>query len=98
MLRYLLYIAVVFAAFLVAVVFAAGNPGVITIDFGFTLLELQKSLAFILFLGVGWLVGVLSAGFLLLRMLAERRQLRKALRLAETEVSSLRSMPLHDAD
>jgi hypothetical protein len=59
---------------------------------------MQKSLAFILFLGVGWLFGVLCAGFLMLRLLSDRRQMRKALELAEAEVKSLRSMPMQDAN
>ena len=61
-------------------------------------LELQKSLALIVFLGVGWLVGVLCAGFLMLKLFSERRQLRKALQLAEAEVNSLRSLQNQDAD
>ena len=50
-----------------------------------------------MFLGIGWLFGVLCAGFLMVKMLAERRQTRKALELAEAEVRSLRSMPMQDA-
>ncbi len=98
MLRYVLFILVVLFVFMVAVVFAASNPGTLILDLAFTQITLQKSLAFILFLGVGWLVGVLCAGFLMLKMLAERRRMRKALDLAEAEVRTLRSMPLHDAN
>ncbi len=98
MLRYVLFILVVLFVFMVAVVFAASNPGTLVLDLAFVEIELQKSLAFILFLGVGWLFGVLCAGFLMLKMLAERRQMRKALQLAEAEVKTLRSMPLQDAD
>lgn len=98
MLRYVLFIFIVLFVFLTAVVFAASNPGTLVLDLAFTQLELQKSLAFILFLGVGWLFGVLCTAFLMLKLLGERRQLRKALELAEAEVKSLRSMPLQDAD
>lgn len=98
MLRYVLFILVVLLVFFIAVVFAASNPGTLTLDLAFTRFEIQKSLAFILFLGVGWLFGVLCAGFLMLKMLAERRQVRKALELAEAEVKSLRSMPMQDAN
>ena len=98
MLRYILFIFIVLFVFLTAVVFAASNPGMLTLDLAFMQLELQKSLAFILFLGVGWFVGVLCAGFLMLKLFSERRQLRKALQLAEAEINSLRSMPSHDAD
>ncbi|MBT8421895.1 MAG: LapA family protein [Gammaproteobacteria bacterium] len=98
MLRYILFIFIVLFVFLTAVVFAASNPGVMTLDLAFTEFELQKSLALILFLGAGWLFGMLCAGVVTLKLMAERRQLRKALQLAEAEVSSLRSMPTHDAD
>jgi uncharacterized membrane protein YciS (DUF1049 family) len=98
MLRYILFIFVVLFVFLIAVVFAATNPGLIELDLAFTRLELQKSLAFVLFLGVGWLFGILCAGFLMLKMFAERRLLRKSLELAEAEVKSLRSMSVQDAD
>jgi len=98
MLRYVLFILVVLFVFMVAVVFAASNPGTLSLDLAFAQFELQKSLAFIIFLGVGWLFGVLCAGFLMLKMLAERRQLRKSLELAEAEVKSLRSMPMQDAN
>ena len=98
MLRYVLFILTVLFVFLVAVVFAASNPGTLVLDLAFTRLEMQKSLAFILFLGVGWLFGVLCAGFLMLKMLSDRRQMRRSLELAEAEVKSLRSMPMQDAN
>ncbi len=98
MLRYVLFILVVLVVFFVAVVFAASNPGTLTLDLAFARFELQKSLAFILFLGAGRLFGVLCAGFLMLRMLSERRQSRKALELAEAEIKSLRSMPMQNAN
>lgn len=97
MIRYVLFIFVVLFVFLAAVVFAASNPGTLVLDLAFAQFEMQKSLAFIMFLGVGWLFGVLCAGFLMVKMLAERRQTRKALELAEAEVRSLRSMPMQDA-
>lgn len=98
MLRYVLFILTVLFVFLVAVIFAASNPGTLVLDLAFTSLKLQKSLAFILFLGVGWVFGVLCAGFLMLKMLADRRQMRRSLELAEAEVKSLRSMPMQDAN
>jgi uncharacterized membrane protein YciS (DUF1049 family) len=98
MLRYVLFILVVLFVFFVAVIFAASNPGTMQLDLAFAEYELQKSLALIIFLGVGWVVGVLSAGFLTLKLVGQRRQLRKSLELAEAEVKSLRSMPMQDAD
>jgi len=97
MVRYVLFIVFLIAVFTVAVVFAAINPAPVKLDLAFTTIEIQTSLALLAFLGVGWLFGLLSSALLLLKFLNERRQLRKALRLAEAEVKSLRSMPVHDA-
>jgi len=97
MVRYVLFIVFLIAVFTVAVVFAAINPAPVKLDIAFTTIEIQTSLALLAFLGVGWLFGLLSSALLLLKFLNERRQLRKALRLAEAEVKSLRSMPVHDA-
>jgi putative membrane protein len=98
MLRYVVFIMIVLVVFMVAVIFAAINPAPMTLDLAFAELEVQTSLALVSFLAAGWLFGLLCAGFLLLKFLGERRQLRKALQLAESEVSSLRSMPMQDAD
>ena len=97
MFRYVTFIIVVVSVFLVAVIFAAINPEPVTLDLAFAEFQMKTSLALLAFLAAGWLFGVLCAGFLLLKMLSERRQLRKALQLAETEVKSLRSMPMQDA-
>ena len=47
---------------------------------------------------VGWAFGLACALFGILRLLAQRRSLRRALRLAEQEVQALRSLPVPDAD
>lgn len=98
MLRYVLFILGMVLVFFVAVVFAASNQGTIRLDLAFAEFEIEKSLALIIFMGIGWFVGVLSAGFLTLKLFSQRRQLRKSLELAEAEVKSLRSMPMQDAD
>lgn len=87
-----------FAALLLAVVFAALNPGAIDVDLGFVEMQLQKSLALTLAFGAGWLFGMLSLAFVLARLWQERRRLRKNLRLAEAEVRTLRSLPVEHAD
>ena len=42
--------------------------------------------------------GLVVPGYFALKLINERRQLKRALRLSQTEVSSLRSLPLSDAD
>ena len=84
---------------LLAAVFAYSNPDSIAVDIGFVRLEdVPMSLAFAVCFAVGWLFGLLCAGIAVIRILGERRRLRRNLRLAEAEVSSLRSLPLHDAN
>ncbi|MDP7041760.1 MAG: LapA family protein [Gammaproteobacteria bacterium] len=97
MVRFVTFIVIILFAFLVAVVFAAINPEPMSLDLAFAEFQLKTSLALLAFLATGWVFGVLCAGFLMLKMLSERRQLRKSLRLAEAEVKSLRSMPMQDA-
>ncbi len=84
---------------LIAAVFAYNNPEQIAIDVGFARIEgVPVPVAFVVCLAIGWVFGLASAGFAVLRMSRERRRLRRELKLAEAEVKSLRSLPLHDAD
>ncbi len=88
-----------FLIVLVVAVFAYSNPDSLTVDIGFTRFEnVSVSLAFAVAFALGWVFGLLSAGLALLRMVGERRRLRRELRLAEAEVSSLRSLPLQNAN
>ena len=92
-------ILALFFAVLVAAIFAYNNPDRIAIDLGVVRLEsVPVTMAFTVCLAVGWIFGLITAGVAVLRMSAERRQLRRELRLAEAEVKSLRSLPLQDAD
>ena len=59
---------------------------------------MQKSLALTLAFTAGWLFGLLCLLTVLIRMVIERRRLSKALRLAEAEVHTLRSLPAAHAD
>lgn len=86
-------------AVLLAAVFAYNNPERIAVDLGIVRLEaVPVPLAFTVCLALGWALGLASAGTAVLRMSRERRRLRRELRLAESEVKSLRSLPLQDAD
>ncbi len=98
MIRNLLIFLVVISAMALTVVFAALNPGMVQLDLAFFEMDLQKSLAFILAFGIGALFGMVCALLMLLKLMNDRRSLRKALKLAETEVSSLREIPLNDAE
>ena len=78
--------------------FTANNTGMIDIDLAFTEVTTSIPLAFTVAFAVGWLFGVLCIGFLALRLVNERRVLRRSLKMTESEVSSLRSLPISDAD
>lgn len=98
MIRSLLVSLLVLAFIALAAVFAALNPGRVALDFAFFSTEMEKSLAVIGALAIGWAFGIACALFGILRLLAQRRSLRRSLRLAEQEVHALRSLPVQDAD
>ena len=83
----------------VAAVFAWRNPGAIAVDVGFARVEeVSTAMAFAVAFGLGWIFGLLCASLAVLRIMNQRRKLRRRLALAESEVSSLRSLPLQDAN
>ena len=94
-------IGVVFLVLLVFVVmiwFTSLNPGVVSIDLAFGTVEPTISLALAVTFVLGWAFGILSLSLYVLRLLNERRRLRNELRSSESEVKSLRSLPIADAD
>ena len=97
-LRRILLIALLVLAAAIAALFAFNNPERITVDVGVARFEgVPASVAFTTAFALGWLFGVASTAFALLRISAERRRLRKELRFAEAEARNLRSL-LQDAD
>jgi uncharacterized membrane protein YciS (DUF1049 family) len=83
---------------IVMLAFTMGNTGMIDIDLMFTTVNTSIPLAFTVAFALGWLFGILCMGFFALKLINERRVLRRSLKLTENEVSSLRSLPLSDAD
>ena len=90
-----LLIVLIFAAM---VVFTAGNPGEVSVKLLHWEYSAPVSLAFTVAFALGWLFGILCMGLYAFKVVNERRMLRRALRLSENEVSSLRNLPLSDAD
>ncbi|HEY8520985.1 MAG TPA: lipopolysaccharide assembly protein LapA domain-containing protein [Gammaproteobacteria bacterium] len=89
----LLILLVLFAA-----VFSYNNPEPISVDVGLTRFErVPLSIAFAVVLAIGWIGGLLTAAFTLLRMSRERRRLRLDLKHAEAELDSLRNLSPPDA-
>ena len=92
-----LVLALIAIAVLV-IVFSHLNTGLVEVDLAFANIETSTSIAFIVTLLIGWSLGVLSMSLFTLRLVNERRGLRRSLRVSESEVSSLRNLPLSDAD
>jgi uncharacterized membrane protein YciS (DUF1049 family) len=83
---------------IVMATFTANNTGTIDIDLAFAEVHTSIPLAFTVTFALGWLFGILCLGFFALKLINERRILRRSLRATESEVSSLRNLPLSDAD
>jgi lipopolysaccharide assembly protein A len=96
--KFAVIVALVLLA-LIAAVFASANPGALPIDIGFMRFEsVPVAIALVVAFAFGWVFGLGCAAFVLFRLARERRQMRRDLRFAEAELSSLRSLPLNDAN
>jgi putative membrane protein len=91
-------VALVLLVFVMMIWFTSLNPGVVTIDLAFGTVEPTISLALAVSFVLGWAFGILSLSVYVLKLLNERRRLRGELRNTESEVRSLRSLPIADAD
>ena len=79
-------------------VFTRLNPGSVEVDLAVGTVQSSIPLAFTVAFAAGWLFGLLCMALVVARLVNERRRLRKSLRNTEVEISSLRNLPLSDAD
>ena len=79
-------------------VFTRLNPGSVDVDLAVGTVQSSIPLAFTVAFAAGWLFGLLCMALVVARLVNERRRLRKSLRNTEVEISSLRNLPLSDAD
>lgn len=98
MLRKIGVTVVFLLVFLTMLLFAKLNPGSITVELAFDSFEASIPLVVIVAFVAGWLFGLLCMVMFVGRLFNERRRLRRELRNTESEVSSLRNLPLDDAD
>ena len=91
----ILLVVIIFAAMLV---FTYHNKGTVDINLILTDVTTSVPVAFTIAFVIGWLFGIICMGAWALRLINDRRNLRRSLRVSESEVSSLRSLPLNDAD
>ena len=78
--------------------FTALNTGRVNLDLGFFASSYPISVAFAVTFVLGVIFGMLCMTAFVFRLVRERRALRRSLRISESEVSSLRNLPLSDAD
>jgi len=84
---------------LLAAMFAYSNPNPIDIDIGFVKLErVSLALAFAFVFVAGWLFGLITVALTLVRHTTEKRRLKKSLRHAEAELTTLRAPQPDDAN
>jgi len=88
----------IIAIFVMMLWFTSNNPGNVELDLAFGVIQPSIPLAFSITFVIGWAFGLLCTGIFMFRIINERRRLRRALRNTESEVSSLRNLPLADAD
>ncbi len=98
MLKRIAVIVLFVVILVIMLVFTRLNPGLVEIDLAFGTVESSVPLAFTVTFVMGWLFGLLSTAIFAARLVNERRQLRKQLLNTETEVHSLRNLPIVDAD
>ena len=91
----IILIVILFAAMFT---FTALNTGQVELDLGFIKRSFPISMTLVATFVLGMIAGMLCMTAFVFRMINERRTLKRSLRMSESEVSSLRSLPLSDAD
>ena len=91
-------VILIIVLFVVMFTFTALNTGDIELDLGFLKRSYPVSMAFAAIFVLGVIFGMLCMTVFVFRLINERRTLRRSLRMSESEVSSLRNLPLSDAD
>jgi len=83
---------------IVVFTFVAQNAGPVEVTFAGYSVAQSIAITFIVTFVFGALFGMLCMSSYVMRLMNERRMLRRSLRMSESEVSSLRKLPLSDAD
>ena len=98
MLKKIGLITLIVILFVAMFTFTALNTGEVELDLGFFKRNYPISVAFAGTFVLGILFGMLCMTVFVFRLINDRRNLRRSLRISESEVSSLRNLPLADAD
>ncbi len=97
-LKFALWFVVIAVIFIAVMAFSSVNSGEIEVDLLFRSVTTSVPLAFALVFALGWLFGLACTALWAFRLVNERRTLKRSLKVSESEVSSLRNLPLTDAD
>ena len=98
MLKRIAVIVLVVIIFTVMLVFTYLNKGTVDVNLVLATVTTSVPVAFTIAFAIGWLFGILCMGVWALRLINDRRNLRRSLKVSESEVTSLRNLPLNDAD
>ncbi len=98
MLKRIAVIVLVVIIFTSMLVFTYLNKGTIDVNLVLGTVTTSMPVAFTIAFAIGWLFGILCMGYWALRLINDRRNLRRSLKVSESEVTSLRNLPLNDAD
>lgn len=97
-LKFALWLVVVALIFIAVMAFSSVNSTEIEVDLLFRSVTTSIPLAFALVFALGWLFGLACTALWAFQLVNERRTLKRSLKVSESEVSSLRNLPLTDAD
>ncbi len=98
MLKRIAVIILVVIIFTVMLVFTYLTTGTVEVNLVLATVTTSVPVAFTIAFAIGWLFGILCMGVWALRLINDRRNLRRSLKVSESEVTSLRNLPLNDAD
>lgn len=93
--RILVFVILLVVA-LLGLSFALMNAELVSLNYYFSTIQMPLSLVVVLAIVVGALLGVLAMLGMALGQKRELAKMRKSIKLAEKEVSNLRSLPLKD--
>ena len=98
MLKRIAVIVLVVIIFATMLMFTYHNKETVDVNLILTTVTTSVPIVFTISFAIGWLFGILCMGAWALRLINDRRNLRRSLRVSESEITSLRNLPLNDAD
>lgn len=84
-------------ALVIGLAFAVMNAGDVELNYYYGMVTVPLSLALVVALSIGALLGVVSSMGLVLRLKRENAKLKRSIRSTEQEVVNLRAAPLKDS-